>query len=73
MPIIVVAVQYRPSPAGTTITNHENIAGIIHCIIWFIWRCWSLDVACGLRPTEMRCCSHIETKTSTMKVTLVGL
>ena len=44
-------------------TNHENIAGIIHCIIEFICRCWSLLAAAPVRDVEMRCCSHIEAKT----------
>ena len=39
MPMMVLAAQYTPRPAGVAMTNHENIAGIIHCIIAFIWRC----------------------------------
>ena len=62
MPMMVVADQYRPRPAGTTITNHANSAGIIHCIIWFICFCWSL--AAIERPVEMRCWSHMEAKTT---------
>ena len=45
-------------------TNHENMAGIIHCIIWFIWACCALGAAVArVRPLEMRCYSHIAIKT----------
>ena len=44
-------------------TNHANMAGIIHCIIWFIWAC-CVPAAVWLLLAEIRCCSHIETKTS---------
>jgi len=63
MPMIVLAPQYRPTPAGTAITNHANIAGIIHCIIEFICACW-VPGAAELRDEEIRCCSHIETNTT---------
>ncbi len=59
--MIVLAAQYRPTPAGVAMTNHENIAGIIHCIIWFIWRCCS--VLDAVRLVEMRCCSHMAANT----------
>lgn len=59
--MIVLAAQYRPTPAGVAMTNHENIAGIIHCIIAFIWRCCSPMVV--VRLVEMRCCSHMEANT----------
>ena len=60
MPMTVLAAQYRPTPAGVAMTNHENMAGIIHCIIVFIWRCCSVVAAVFV---EMRCCIHIEAKT----------
>lgn len=63
--MMVLAAQYRPRPAGVMITNHENMAGMNHCIIWFIWRCCSDWVACVVRLLEMRCWSHMEQKTNT--------
>ena len=36
IPMIVVDAQYIPRPAGTKSTNHENMMGMNHCIIWFI-------------------------------------
>jgi hypothetical protein len=46
-------------------TNHEKMAGIIHCIIWFICACCALAVTVDrVRPLEMRCCSHIAAKTN---------
>ena len=32
-PMIVLAAQYTPRPAGVTSTKYENMTGIIHCII----------------------------------------
>ena len=62
MPMIVVAAQYRPRPAGTTSTNQANITGIIHCIIWFICACWEPEED-DVRLLEMRCWSHMPAKT----------
>lgn len=62
-PIIVLAAQYRPTPAGVESTNHEKRAGMVHCIIAFICCCCSLLAAAELRLEEMRCCSHIEANT----------
>jgi hypothetical protein len=64
----VLATQYRPTPAGAAMTNHENIAGIIHCIMVFIWRCCSLLVVAAVRLVEMRCCSHMEQNTRTTRM-----
>lgn len=50
------------------ITNHENMAGRNHCIIWFICRCCSDCVACVARLLEMRCWSHMEANTSTSRM-----
>ncbi len=43
-------------------TNHANMAGIIHCIMVFIWRCCSLLPVLA-RLLEMRCWSHMATNT----------
>lgn len=64
--MMVLDPQYKPSPAGTARTNHANMAGSIHCIIWFICFCWSVWVAV-FRPVEIRCWSHMEAKTTTVR------
>ena len=64
--MIVLAPQYSPSPAGTARTNQAKIAGIIHCIIWFICACCPDEVA-AFRDDEMRCCNHIEQNTITVR------
>ena len=61
--MIVLDAQYRPTPAGVAMTNHANIAGIIHCIIVFICACCSLVAVAAFRLVEMRCCSHMEANT----------
>lgn len=66
MPTIVLAPQYRPRPAGTASTNQAKIAGIIHCIIWFICACCDEDDD-AFRAVEIRCCSHIEQNTTTVR------
>ena len=63
--MMVLDAQYRPTPAGVESTNHENRAGMVHCIIVFICCCCSL-FAVDVREEEMRCCSHMDTKTSTI-------
>ena len=60
--MIVLDAQYRPTPAGVAMTNHANMAGIIHCIIVFICACWLVLVA-AVRLLEMRCWSHMPAKT----------
>ncbi len=60
--MIVVAAQYSPRPAGTKSTNHENMMGMNHCIIWFI--CFVCgDAAEAERELEMRCWSHMDANT----------
>ena len=61
--MMVLAAQYRPRPAGTAMTNQAKSAGIIHCIIWLICAC-CVPGAAWLRLADIRCCNHMDTKTS---------